>query len=280
MGMTKQDGERGASLEDLDRPSAQRISGVFPTIGAVVPVPQRPLHVRVHLRQGLSPQPWPRVVIEDSDGAGRFHALVLDAKADPRLIDRVLRAAVDRRAEQGHASHPIHPSIFLCGGDHDGEIGRLASTAQAIAAGDVATDDGLHFITQRAVEAARLFAKRDVASRADWARLEIAPWIARSAYPDGRLTDRESEVLALFVLGFDRDQILAILDVAENTMKTHVHRILQKTHHTVVAEAIEKLRKVLGPVAPHQREEFLTEDIAIPRILLNSRRTPPGGRPI
>jgi hypothetical protein len=71
MGMTKQDGERGASLEDLDRPSAQRISGVFPTIGAVVPVPQRPLQVRVHLRPGLSPQPWPRVVIEDSDGAGR-----------------------------------------------------------------------------------------------------------------------------------------------------------------------------------------------------------------
>jgi DNA-binding NarL/FixJ family response regulator len=60
------------------------------------------------------------------------------------------------------------------------------------------------------------------------ARKEIAPLDSEASPLLEPLTEREQEVLQQMAFGRRNSEIAALLSVSEGTIKTHVHRILQK----------------------------------------------------
>jgi len=91
----------------------------------------------------------------------------------------------------------------------DASAGELAEAVRVVAAGDALLSPG---VTRRLIaEFARLGAPR-AASRKNLAGL----------------TDRETEVLALVARGLSNGEIAAHLVVADQTVKTHVSRVLMK----------------------------------------------------
>ncbi|HEY4463916.1 MAG TPA: response regulator transcription factor [Streptosporangiaceae bacterium] len=91
----------------------------------------------------------------------------------------------------------------------DASAGELAEAVRLVAAGDALLAPG---VTRRLI--------------AEFARLG-APRSPGRKQVDG-LTDRESEVLALVARGMSNSEIAGHLFVAEQTIKTHVSRILMK----------------------------------------------------
>jgi DNA-binding NarL/FixJ family response regulator len=91
----------------------------------------------------------------------------------------------------------------------DASAGELAAAVRVVAAGDALLAPG---VTRRLI--------------AEFARLG-APRAASRKNLDG-LTERETEVLALVARGLSNAEIAAHLVVAEQTVKTHVSRILMK----------------------------------------------------
>jgi DNA-binding NarL/FixJ family response regulator len=91
----------------------------------------------------------------------------------------------------------------------DASAGELAHAVRLVAAGDALLSPG---VTRRLI--------------AEFARMG-APRSPRRAHLDG-LTERESEVLALVARGKSNAEIADVLVVAEQTVKTHVSRILMK----------------------------------------------------
>ena len=91
----------------------------------------------------------------------------------------------------------------------DASAGELAEAVRVVAAGDALLSPG---VTRRLI--------------AEFARLG-APRAATRKSLDG-LTDRETEVLALVARGLSNVEIAAHLVVAEQTIKTHVSRVLMK----------------------------------------------------
>ena len=91
----------------------------------------------------------------------------------------------------------------------DASAGELAAAVRVVAAGDALLAPG---VTRRLI--------------AEFARLG-APRAASRKHLDG-LTDRETEVLALVARGMSNGEIAAHLVVAEQTVKTHVSRVLMK----------------------------------------------------
>jgi len=91
----------------------------------------------------------------------------------------------------------------------DASAGELAEAVRVIAAGDALLSPG---VTRRLI--------------AEFARLG-APRAASRKNLD-ELTERETEVLALVARGLSNAEIAAHLVVAEQTVKTHVSRILMK----------------------------------------------------
>lgn len=59
------------------------------------------------------------------------------------------------------------------------------------------------------------------------------------------LTDRETEILRELFAGNGNRAIAAKLFISENTVKTHIHNLLQKTESASRAEAIGKLRSAM-----------------------------------
>jgi DNA-binding NarL/FixJ family response regulator len=91
----------------------------------------------------------------------------------------------------------------------DASAGELAHAVRLVAAGDALLSPG---VTRRLI--------------AEFARMG-APRSPGRAHLDG-LTERESEVLALVARGKSNAEIADVLVVAEQTVKTHVSRILMK----------------------------------------------------
>ena len=91
----------------------------------------------------------------------------------------------------------------------DASAGELAAAVRLVAAGDALLSPG---VTRRLI--------------AEFARMG-APRSAGRQQLDG-LTERESEVLALVARGMSNAEIADYLVVAEQTVKTHVSRILMK----------------------------------------------------
>ena len=91
----------------------------------------------------------------------------------------------------------------------DASAGELAAAVRLVAAGDALLSPG---VTRRLI--------------AEFARMG-APRSAGRQQLDG-LTERESEVLALVARGMSNAEIADYLIVAEQTVKTHVSRILMK----------------------------------------------------
>ena len=91
----------------------------------------------------------------------------------------------------------------------DASAGELAAAVRVVAAGDALLAPG---VTRRLI--------------AEFARLG-APRAASRKHLEG-LTDRETEVLALVARGMSNAEIAAHLVVAEQTVKTHVSRVLMK----------------------------------------------------
>jgi DNA-binding NarL/FixJ family response regulator len=91
----------------------------------------------------------------------------------------------------------------------DASAGELAEAVRVVAAGDALLSPG---VTRRLI--------------AEFARVG-APRAATRKNLDG-LTDRETEVLGLVARGMSNGEIAAHLVVAEQTVKTHVSRVLMK----------------------------------------------------
>ncbi|MBW8701965.1 Transcriptional regulatory protein DegU [Streptomyces sp. MBT84] len=92
----------------------------------------------------------------------------------------------------------------------DASADQLAEAVRVVAAGDALLAPG---ITRRLI--------------AEFSRLTDAPR-APLKQPVGDLTERETEVLALIAQGLSNAEIAGSLVVAEQTVKTHVGRILVK----------------------------------------------------
>ncbi len=69
----------------------------------------------------------------------------------------------------------------------------------------------------------------------------------RSGHPDGRLTPREQEVLALIELGWSNKEIAHQLSIEVRTVKNHVHNLLDKLRVSRRGEAAARGRS--GPAA-------------------------------
>jgi DNA-binding NarL/FixJ family response regulator len=91
----------------------------------------------------------------------------------------------------------------------DASAGELASAVRVVAAGDALLSPG---VTRRLI--------------AEFARLGAPRGPDRRQLKD--LTERETEVLALVARGMSNAEIAAHLIVAEQTVKTHVSRVLMK----------------------------------------------------
>jgi len=91
----------------------------------------------------------------------------------------------------------------------DASAGELAEAVRLVAAGDALLSPG---VTRRLI--------------AEFARLGAPRAPSREHLKE--LTDRESEVLALVARGMSNAEIAGYLVVAEQTVKTHVSRILMK----------------------------------------------------
>jgi len=91
----------------------------------------------------------------------------------------------------------------------DASAGELAEAVRVVAAGDALLSPG---VTRRLI--------------AEFARLGPPRAASRRNVED--LTERETEVLALVARGLSNTEIAAHLIVAEQTIKTHVSRILMK----------------------------------------------------
>jgi len=91
----------------------------------------------------------------------------------------------------------------------DASAGELAEAVRVVAAGDALLAPG---VTRRLI--------------AEFARLGAPRAASRKNVED--LTERETEVLALVARGLSNAEIAAHLVVAEQTIKTHVSRVLMK----------------------------------------------------
>jgi DNA-binding CsgD family transcriptional regulator len=301
MGMTKQDGERGASLEDLDRPSAQRISGVFPSPSArdarsspppsgdgnTASAPVMPVRIAYLLRVGLTPPERVHVTslldtgLLDAEfldagllAAGLesthapINAYVVDSRADP--------SSVQRRLEEREAAvldgKPYVP-LYVCGEFANGDLARLARTALASPyLGDLAQDRGLEFVAGVAEVDGRLQALLDPRSQLAWFDGELGPWLAE-LYAGHLFTRTELRTLALLGLGSTPTEIASLLGVSLSAVNHHSQSMRSKANKADSAALLARMHRALGKrVDRTEAVQHVTAKVG--------RRTPPDGSPV
>ena len=84
------------------------------------------------------------------------------------------------------------------------------------------------------------------AGHAERDRRGNSPW---PPVHDGALTSREREILRLLASGATNGQIASALVVSDNTVKSHIKRILRKLPAANRAEAVYRYTQLAGPVS-------------------------------
>lgn len=194
--------------------------------------------IRAGMRFILEAAPDIEVIGEASDG----NAAVANATAlrpDVVLMDvrmpgldgiAATRTIVDAGLAQVLILTTFDVDEYIFGALRAGAAGFLLKTAEPIALLDavrrVAAGDAVI-----APEATRRLLEAYVALDRDAARLAVdqdTVSIPSSSAPEGQLTDRETEVLALIAEGLSNRDISVRLNISAGTTKTHVSRVLTK----------------------------------------------------
>jgi len=172
-----------------------------------------------------------RVVGQASDGA---EAVALSARLDPDVILMDVRmpemdgiAAMRRILGQGYPAAHVPRILMLTTFDIDDYV---YDALQAGASGFLLKDA----LPEELVQAVRVVAAGDALLSPRVTRRMIAqfaaqkPRASRGAPALSTLTDREREVLVLLGKGLSNSEIAGTLFIAEQTVKTHVGKVLGK----------------------------------------------------
>ncbi len=111
---------------------------------------------------------------------------------------------------------------YVYEGIRAGAVGYLLKDAET-----KALLDGIRAASQGAVIYRSTLSGKAIARALESGMEDISPQNQYSA-PLEPLTEREQEVLQQMALGHRNSEIASLLSVTEGTVKTHVHRILQK----------------------------------------------------
>jgi two-component system, NarL family, response regulator LiaR len=180
--------------------------------------------VRQGLRTFLELQHDIEVVADASDGEEAV-AAALDGRPDVVLMDLVMPGvdgieATRRILQERPDTRVIALTSFL---DDDKVLPAVRAGAAGYLLKDVEPDELVRAI--HTVNAGEALLHPAVTARV---MRELTEGESAAAEPDGRLTAREREVLALVARGLPNKLIARELGIAEKTVKTHVSSILAK----------------------------------------------------
>jgi DNA-binding NarL/FixJ family response regulator len=183
--------------------------------------------IRAGLRALLQTQADIEIVAEAADGAAAV-ASAAKLKPDVVLMD-VRMPGTDGIAATDLITHAEHPSrvLILTTYDRDEYVfDALAAGASGFLLKDTRPEDLVSGL--RTVAAGDALLAPSVTHRliSLFARYPRTPQLASAAM--SQLTEREREVLALIIGGLSNAEISASLRISDNTVKTHVARILAK----------------------------------------------------
>lgn len=163
-------------------------------------------------------------------------AITMTAEHEPDVVLMDLRMPVMDGIQATAAIRGRHPGtqvvVLTTYADDESIIAALSAGATGYLTKDAAADD-----IRRALEAAAagqgvldpVVQTALIRVAGAGGRLKGPTPTSRRVLPDG-LTEREAEVLGLIAQGLSNIEIAKELYVAEATVKTHVNRILAKTH--------------------------------------------------
>jgi FixJ family two-component response regulator len=87
-----------------------------------------------------------------------------------------------------------------------------------------------------------------IALERDRARREQEKEVTELQQRFASLTSREQEVISLVALGMLNKQIVGQLGTAENTVKVHCSRAMEKMHAQSLADLVRMIEKLKGPL--------------------------------
>lgn len=225
-----------------------RPSGVFPR-PPIPAAPVRPATVGLALPEGIDLPLLARATAERITSLGQMlpssdrvlNAIVLHGEAPLDLLTVLLRRAAVRSAWSSE-SDQTSPGIFVVGAVQP-SLAKLVALAHAfVHPPDDDAHAALQFMARRASAAALLHAECDLESQVSWGRGALGTWVG-DCYPE--LHPRQREVLALTVLGLERQQIADALALSIHTCDHHLRVVRTATGHGA-DDLVATLRASLG----------------------------------